>query len=90
MEIINISLCLSDIPKEAIKLSEKNGKKYLPIVVASRKEPDQYGNTHTVYVQQTKEERTAKKTKSYIGNGKAVSFDGNSNNNPQIDDDLPF
>lgn len=64
------SICLTDIPKEKIKAG-KNGKKYLNICIAGRREPDQYGNTHAVYVSQTKEERDAKADKCYIGSGRA-------------------
>ncbi|MDR2928227.1 MAG: hypothetical protein LBV41_08535 [Cytophagaceae bacterium] len=96
MALINISICLTDIPKEAIKVSERNGKKYLSIVVAERKEPDQYDNTHTVYVSQTKEEREAKAEKRYIGSGKLIAFNhvtpANVDDLPpaQNFDDLPF
>jgi hypothetical protein len=53
-----ISICLTDLPKDKITTG-KNGKKYISIVVDSRKEPDQFGNDLTVYVNQSKEERTA-------------------------------
>ncbi len=73
--MINLSICLSDLPKEKITTSGKNGKKYLSIIVDERKEKDQYGNTHTVYVSQTKEEREAKQPKTYVGNGKEYKFE---------------
>ena len=38
---------------------EKNGKHYINLVVDTKKETDQYGNTHTVYVSQSKEQRAA-------------------------------
>jgi hypothetical protein len=69
MSLINISICLSDIPKDKIKQAD-NGKKYINLVVAERKEVSQYGETHTVFVSQDKEEREAKKDKSYVGGGK--------------------
>ena len=90
------SICLSDIPKEKIKAAA-NGKKYLNICIAERREPDQYENTHTIYVSQTKEEREAKANKCYIGSGKL--YDPNPAPNaeqvaqmPPADDvdDLPF
>ena len=67
--IINISLCLSDIPKNKIKQSE-NGKKYLNITCSSRKEQDNFGNTHTVFISQTKEERERGAETVFIGSGK--------------------
>lgn len=66
------AICLSEIPKEKIKAAA-NGKKYLNICIAERREPDQYENTHTIYVSQDKEERAAKADKCYIGAGRAYN-----------------
>jgi hypothetical protein len=98
MALINCSICLSDIPKEKIKLHD-NGKKYLSVVVSDLREKDAYGNTHSIYVSQTREEREAKTDKIYIGKGKEVTFDHQPQ--PSIEavadlppaissDDLPF
>ena len=73
--MITVSICLTDIPKEKITTSEKNGKKYLNIVVDHRKEVSTYGETHTVYLSQTKEEREAKAAKVYLGGGKEYKFE---------------
>ena len=80
--MINVSICLSDLPKEKITLSEKNGKKYINLIVDSRKEPDQYGQTHTVYVSQSKDERENKEPKKYVGNGKEYVFKKTENAPP--------
>lgn len=72
-QLINLSICVSDIPKEQIKIA-KNGKKYMNITVAERREIDQYDNTHTVFMSQTKEDREAKIDRTYIGSGKAINF----------------
>jgi len=92
--MINISICLTDIPKEKITVSEKNGKKYLSIIVDERKEADKFGNTHTVYCSQSKDERESKQAKSYIGNGKKIVFTkAESPTNSTVSDDnqdLPF
>lgn len=69
-DFITASICVSKIPREAIKVAE-NGQKYLSIVIAESKEPDAYGNTHYITISQTKEQRDAKEKKVYIGNGKA-------------------
>lgn len=69
-DFITVSICVSDIPKSAIKVSDK-GKKYINIVVAERAEVGKYGETHTVFMSQTKEEREQKVAKCYIGSGKA-------------------
>ena len=98
MALINCSICLSDIPADRIKLFDKNGKKYLSIVVADLREADEYGNTHSIYISQTKEEREAREKRTYIGRGKAEVFNSQQ---PSIDevaamppanfvDDLPF
>jgi len=67
--LINISICLSDIPKDKIKQAS-NGKKYINLCVANRKEVSQYGETHTVYMSNTKEEREANAATIYVGSGK--------------------
>lgn len=98
MEII--SICLSDIPKDLIKTAD-NQKKYISLVVDKRREPDKFGNTHTVYISQTKEEREARKEKIYVGNGKEYLFNNQnqtasqpqqyqSTSSSDNDDDLPF
>lgn len=69
MSLINISICLTDIPKDRIKQAG-NGKKYINLCVASRKEVSPYGDTHTVFVQQTKEEREVNAPVTFVGAGK--------------------
>ena len=71
--MIVTSICLSDIPEDKITTAS-NGKKYVNIVVDQRKEKDQYDNTHTVYMSQSKDERQAKVPKKYVGNGKEYTF----------------
>ena len=86
MSIINLSICVSDIPKTKINKSDKNGKSYLNITVSAKKEPDKFGNTHTVYISQSKDE---KGDKTYIGSGKEYVFKGSEqttqNTNPEKD-----
>lgn len=90
--LIITDICLSDIPKEMMTKSEKNGKFYVKLCVASRKEKDQYENTHTVYVNQSKEQREAKADKRYVGSGKEI-VQGSGAQTPVAatdDVDLPF
>ena len=97
--LINLSICLSDIPKDRIKIAN-NGKKYLAITVQDLREADEYGNTHSLYCTQTKDERESKEKRTYIGRGKEVVFKSASpapsveqlEDLPPIDnlDDLPF
>lgn len=89
MALINCSICLSDIPKDKIKLFDKNGKKYLSIVVADLRSVDAYENTHSVYISQTKEEREAKANRIYIGHGKLVIFDRQPQPSADVVADLP-
>ena len=59
---VNIDICLSDLPKEWIVKSEKNGKSYIKLTVSKKKEVDKYGNSHTVTVNTFKPEKQAEKT----------------------------
>jgi hypothetical protein len=63
-------ICLSDIPKDKVSVSEKNGKKYLNVVLWINDAPDKYGNSAAIQVGLTKEERAAKVKPTYIGNMK--------------------
>jgi predicted ATP-dependent Lon-type protease len=56
--LIEISVCLSDLPKEFI--SEYNGKKYIRLKVQKKREPDQYNKTHSVSVNTYKPEQKPK------------------------------
>lgn len=73
MSLIRFSVCLSDIPEEFKKTSEKNGKIYIDLCITDRRERDFYGNDHSIYLTQTKEERYAKKPRTYVGSGKLLS-----------------
>ena len=85
--IINAKINVKKIPKD--KLFEGDKGTYLDIKVAERREPDQYGNTHTIYIQKSKDDE-----KIYIGDGKAVHFDKEQPKHmptkAEQDDDLPF
>ena len=77
--MISLSICLSDLPKEKIQTAS-NGKKYINLVVDKRKEAGKYGETHTLYVSQSKEERESKEDKKYVGSGKEYVYNGQQNN----------
>ena len=77
--MITASICLSDIPKDKIKKSEKNQKSYVTIVIDDLRQTDEYGNNKNIYVAQSKEEREAKSPKAYLGRGKEwAKFDSSS------------
>ncbi|NDV68562.1 hypothetical protein [Dysgonomonas sp. 25] len=85
------SICLTDIPKELIRKSEKNGKQYLNIGISQLKEKGKYGDTHAVIVNVPKEQRQPNDRTIYIGNLK--TWDGTSSSQQgttQEEDDLPF
>jgi hypothetical protein len=98
MEVINLSVCLSDLPKEKMKVEETTGKKFINLTVATRREKSKSGATHTVYVSRTKEEREAVNAITYVGNGYEVDFAPQVAKPEDVDglpeaqnfDDLPF
>ena len=87
--MIQCKIDVLKVPKDKLYKGDKGT--YLDFKITERKEPDQYGQTHTIYIQKTKEDE-----KIYIGSGKTVEF--KSDNNPpeskpdgwNADDDLPF
>lgn len=89
--MITVSVCLSDIPKSEI-VEAKNGKKYVNLVLDERREVGQYGETHMLYMLQTKEERQNKAKKVYVGSGKEYKFEKRQEDVPDSDggDGLPF
>lgn len=92
--MIVIDICLSDIPEWSRKKAN-NGKVYSKFCVVERKEKDKFENTHTVYMNPTKEQREAKEAKAYVGAGKVLTFEAKSpvqQDAPrhEVDSDLPF
>jgi hypothetical protein len=71
MVVVNIDL--TKINQDTIT-EGKNGEKYYSFIVTERKAPDAFGNTHSVYEGQTKEQREAKVDRNYIGSGKEYTF----------------
>ena len=72
--MIVLNICKEDINwKEA-----KNGKSYANVATDFLKEPDDKGNTHTVWNNQSPEERAEKAKKNYCGRGKQVSYNAPS------------
>lgn len=93
------SICLTDIPRELIQTSEKNGKKYLSVIIAERRTPSQYGYTHYIKAY-AKRGEVAQEVNLYIGELKPSQY-GNDNQQQAAapspkpsaegkDDDLPF
>jgi hypothetical protein len=67
--MIKISICLSDIDKSRITVSQKNGKKYMNFLIKDSTN-DKYGNDYMVTEDISKEERQAGKQGKILGNGK--------------------
>lgn len=90
--MIVLDICLSDIPKDKIT-EARNGKKYCKMCLTEMREADQFGNQHTIYMSQSKEEREAKAAKVYVGKGKDYGEKKQPNvpiANGQRKGDLPF
>ena len=68
------------IKKEALETLLKGvnakGLKGIELTLSINDEGNQYDQNISAYVAQTKEEREAKKTKFYVGNGKTFYTDG--------------
>ena len=72
--IIKGSINLSNIPKDKIIVGKKG--KYLPIAITVNDDVDQFGNQGPIIVDQSKQERTDKVAKTYLGNVKVVWTNG--------------
>lgn len=72
--LLNLSIDVASLPKEKF-VTAKNGKVYYKFTVAVNDET-KYGNNVSAFDHQTKEEREAKKPKSYLGNGNVFWTDG--------------
>lgn len=66
-KLLTGAICLSDIPKEKA-WKAKSGKLYLSVNVWLNDTPDTYGNSASIQVNQSQEERDAGAKKLYIGN----------------------
>lgn len=76
--LLNVSINVADLPKEKF-IKGKKGV-YYNFTISINDETNQFGQNVGLYDSQTKEEREAKKTKKYIGNGRVVWNDGNITN----------
>jgi hypothetical protein len=96
--LINLSLRVDKLPKEKF-VQGKDGAVYYNFTIGVNDDSNQYGQNVSATDSQTKEERDAKKTKSYLGNGNVVWTDGNIKladkkvevtAKEEISSDLPF
>lgn len=93
------SKALKSIPVD--KWFQGKTDKYLDLLIYINDEPDQYGNSLSAALGQSKEERAAKVKKIYVGNGRALGGQGKpvAKGNPhgqafpdneETDEDCPF
>ena len=96
--LINLSLRVDKLPKEKF-VQGKDGAVYYNFTIGENDESNQRGQNVSATDSQTKEEREAKKPKSYLGNGNVVWTDGNIkladkkaevSTKELVTDDLPF
>ena len=85
---------MSALASIGIKDKDGNWKNY---TIEIKDQTDKYGNNVTMFVQQTKEERENKSSRTYIANGKVFWTDGKIavaekkvSNGISNDSDLPF
>jgi len=95
--LINLSLRVDKLPKEKF-VQGKDGAVYYNFTIGVNDDSNQYGQNVSATDSQTKEERDAKKPKSYLGNGNVIWTDGNIKladkkaevTAKEIESDLPF
>jgi hypothetical protein len=96
--LINLSLRVDKLPKEKF-VQGKDGAVYYNFTIGVNDDSNQYGQNVSATDSQTKEEREAKKAKTYLGNGNVVWTDGNIKladkkaevtAKEEISSDLPF
>jgi hypothetical protein len=69
--LINASIDLTKVDKTKLVKG-----KYLNLTIAVNDNLDNYGNNVSLTIQQSKEERDLKASKTYLGNGKVVYTNG--------------
>jgi hypothetical protein len=74
--IINLSIRVDKLPKEKFVMG-KDGAVYYNCTLSINDDANQWGQNVSLTDSQTKEEREAKKSKNYLGNGNVVWTDGN-------------
>jgi hypothetical protein len=72
--LLSVSINVADLPKEKFVQGKKGT--YYNFTISVNDDTNQFGQNVSLFDSQTKEEREAKKSKTYIGNGKVVWTDG--------------
>jgi len=95
--LLNVSIRVDSLPKEKF-VQGKDGKVFYNFTISVNDDSNQFGQNVSLIDSQTKEERDAKKPKSYLGNGAVVWTDGSIKTaekkaeatKEEIASDLPF
>ena len=97
-KLLSVSLDVLKIDKKKLFVGKKG--KYLKLTISLNDEIDQFGNNVSVWEEQSTEDRKAKVTRNFLGNGKVIydSATGAGNNQqqqqssglPDENEDLPF
>jgi len=72
--LLSVSINVADLPKEKFVQGKKGT--YYNFTISVNDDTNQFGQNVSLFDSQTKEEREAKKAKTYIGNGKVIWSDG--------------
>ena len=89
--LVEISLCVSDLPKG--RIFEFDGKKYIKLKVVKKREIDQYGKSHYVEVdmfEPQQKEQSFTKQEAAMPNYEQRKDEAYQQNVPLPKDDLPF
>lgn len=88
-DFLNGYLCISDIPTEKLKKGP-DGRIYLGYTISKMKQEDTHGNTHTMFVRESKEDRENGVERVWLGKGKSYELARSRKiENPDDLNDLP-
>ena len=88
--LINFSIDVKKLPTQ--NFTEKNGKIWLNLTMAVN-DTSKFGKNAAIYVHQSKEEREAKKSRFYLGNGSVIWTDNKiclATKDEPVIEDTPF
>jgi hypothetical protein len=92
-QLLAVSIDLTKIDKSQI-VEGKNGGKYVNVTLSVNDEDDKFGNNVSLWQSQSKEDREAKASRNFLGNGKKLWSDDSKPQGkvsaPAKDDSLPF
>jgi len=71
--------------EKVVEVLKKKSEKGIKLTIATSEKTDQFGQSVSCYVSQSKEDREAKKERFYIGNGKTFWTDGKIEVTPSKD-----